>query len=123
MRFAKLRVLNVSGNPFCATDADYKPYAISRLRNLRYLDYRLVEPEMVSGAVFFVPCSRIIPKHPFPNFQVKHAQDKYSSDVKAIEVRDAALAAEADQKSEHLAYRLKLQVLFLQGLCRSGGAF
>ncbi|TPX36019.1 hypothetical protein SmJEL517_g01758 [Synchytrium microbalum] len=48
-RFENLRVLNLAGNPLCKIQ-DYRPYILARLRNLRYLDYRLADEEQMKEA-------------------------------------------------------------------------
>ncbi|TPX46229.1 hypothetical protein SeMB42_g03779, partial [Synchytrium endobioticum] len=48
-RFENLRVLNLAGNPLCKIQ-DYRPYILARLRNLRYLDYRLADEEQMTEA-------------------------------------------------------------------------
>ena len=46
MKFENLRVLHASGNPVFKL-FNYKNYCLAHLRNLKYLDYRLVDPESV----------------------------------------------------------------------------
>ncbi len=48
-RFANLRVINLAGNPVCK-NPDYKSYALARIKNLKYLDYRLVDQKSVDIA-------------------------------------------------------------------------
>lgn len=39
VRFTKLQLLNLAGNPLCQ-DPDYRSYVLSHLKHLLYLDYR-----------------------------------------------------------------------------------
>ena len=48
-RFKNLNSLNLDGNPFCQSPG-YKPFAISHLPALVYLDYRLVDEQMREAA-------------------------------------------------------------------------
>ncbi|KAI9179347.1 hypothetical protein H9P43_004666 [Blastocladiella emersonii ATCC 22665] len=48
-RFENLRLLNVSGNPLCR-NPEYRSFVLSRLRHLKYLDYRLIEGKAVAAA-------------------------------------------------------------------------
>jgi len=48
-RFKNLNSLNLDGNPFCQNPG-YKPFAISHLPALVYLDYRLVDEQMREAA-------------------------------------------------------------------------
>ena len=52
--FKKLQVLNMQQNPFCSKESteDWKSYTLAHLRHLKYLDYRMVEPDAV---LFFFP--------------------------------------------------------------------
>jgi len=52
-RFENLRVLNAAGNKICM-DKNYKTYILANLKNLKYLDYRLINQEEVekSRAVY-----------------------------------------------------------------------
>ena len=47
--FKNLNSLNLDGNPFCQ-DARYRPFTISHLPTLVYLDYRLVDDQMREAA-------------------------------------------------------------------------
>eukprot|EP00794_Sanderia_malayensis_P009065 gene9065-10033_t len=49
-RFKHLNSLNLDGNPFCQ-DANYKPYVISHLPSIVYLDYRLVDEQSREAAI------------------------------------------------------------------------
>ncbi|ORZ35079.1 hypothetical protein BCR44DRAFT_131583, partial [Catenaria anguillulae PL171] len=49
-RFDHLRLLNIAGNPLCAEHPDYRAFILSRLKNLKYLDYRLVDAKAVTAA-------------------------------------------------------------------------
>ena len=40
-RFRKLRLINLAGNPICS-DGEYRPYVLSHIKDLKYLDYRMV---------------------------------------------------------------------------------
>lgn len=44
-----LRILNLSGNPICK-DADYRQYVLAHIKNLRYLDYYLIDKGAVVAA-------------------------------------------------------------------------
>jgi oligoribonuclease (3'-5' exoribonuclease) len=44
-----IRILNLSGNPI-SNDADYKQYVLAHIKNLRYLDYRLIDAGAVVAA-------------------------------------------------------------------------
>ncbi|KAI9138714.1 hypothetical protein BKA69DRAFT_1090274 [Paraphysoderma sedebokerense] len=48
-QFSNLRCVNISGNPVCK-HPNYKLFILARNKNLSYLDYRLVEPDMVKEA-------------------------------------------------------------------------
>ena len=45
-QFPNLRVLNLAGNPI-AKEKEYKLYVLAHIKNLKYLDYRLVDSETV----------------------------------------------------------------------------
>ena len=45
----KLRLVNLAGNPVCEEE-DYKPYVLSHVRGLKYLDHRIVRDEAVAAA-------------------------------------------------------------------------
>jgi hypothetical protein len=49
-RFSNLRLLNLAGNPFCK-EHNYRPYVLSHVKNLTYLDYRRVKSEHVQQAM------------------------------------------------------------------------
>ena len=48
-KFGNLRLVNLAGNPICQ-DPEYRPYVLSHLKHLKYLDYRLVDPAAVRAA-------------------------------------------------------------------------
>ena len=48
-KFPKLRLVNLAGNPICK-DPEYRPYVLSRIKKLKYLDYRLVDGDAVNTA-------------------------------------------------------------------------
>ncbi|KAJ3123148.1 Dynein regulatory complex subunit 3 [Nowakowskiella sp. JEL0407] len=48
-RFENLRVLNAAGNSLCK-NPNYRHYVLAHIRNLKYLDYRLVDEESVAAA-------------------------------------------------------------------------
>ena len=48
-RFRHLRLINLAGNPIC-NDTEYRPYVISHVKNLKYLDYRMVSEQAVNAA-------------------------------------------------------------------------
>ncbi|KAJ3037779.1 Dynein regulatory complex subunit 3 [Rhizophlyctis rosea] len=48
-RFPNLRVLNAAGNALCK-NPNYKHWVLAHIRNLKYLDYRLVDSESVAAA-------------------------------------------------------------------------
>ena len=47
--FKELRLINFAGNPICQ-DPEYRSYVLSHIKNLKYLDYRLVQQEAVQQA-------------------------------------------------------------------------
>eukprot|EP00002_Diphylleia_rotans_P004670 TRINITY_DN1355_c1_g1_i2.p1 TRINITY_DN1355_c1_g1~~TRINITY_DN1355_c1_g1_i2.p1 ORF type:complete len:474 (-),score=143.46 TRINITY_DN1355_c1_g1_i2:789-2210(-) len=48
-RFRNLRVLNIKGNPVCR-DPEYRSYVLAHVRELRYLEYRLIdEAELIAA--------------------------------------------------------------------------
>ena len=47
--FKSLRLINFAGNPICQ-DPEYRSYVLSHIKNLKYLDYRLVQQEAVLQA-------------------------------------------------------------------------
>lgn len=49
IKFEKLRVLNLSGNAVCK-DKNYKNYCLAHFKNLKYLDYRLIDQESIAVA-------------------------------------------------------------------------
>ena len=49
VRFENLRVLNLNGNQVCR-HSNFKHYILSHLRKLKYLDYRLVDEELMNQA-------------------------------------------------------------------------
>eukprot|EP00033_Pygsuia_biforma_P001384 GCRY01001566.1.p1 GENE.GCRY01001566.1~~GCRY01001566.1.p1 ORF type:complete len:538 (-),score=143.11 GCRY01001566.1:235-1848(-) len=48
-QFQQLRMLNLSGNAFCA-DTNYQSTCLAYLKHLRYLDYRLIDSDSVTAA-------------------------------------------------------------------------
>ena len=48
-RFRKLRLINLAGNPICS-DGEYRPYVLSHIKDLKYLDYRMVSENAVNQA-------------------------------------------------------------------------
>eukprot|EP00976_Prorocentrum_cordatum_P084741 1185782-Prorocentrum_minimum.AAC.2 len=48
-KFHELRLVNLAGNPFCK-DPEYFSYVLSHIKNLKYLDYRLVDKNSVTTA-------------------------------------------------------------------------
>ena len=48
-RFRNLRLIKLAGNPIC-NDTEYRPYVISHVKNLKYLDYRMVSEQAVNAA-------------------------------------------------------------------------
>ena len=44
--FQKLQAVNFVGNPFCQ-EPEYRPYVLSHLKWVKYLDYRLVDEQAV----------------------------------------------------------------------------
>lgn len=48
-RFDNLRTINLKGNPVCL-DAEYKNYLLAKMKNLRYLDYRLIDESAIQAA-------------------------------------------------------------------------
>ena len=48
-QFKGLRLINFAGNPICK-DPEYRPYILSHIKNLKYLDYRLVNKDQVTSA-------------------------------------------------------------------------
>jgi hypothetical protein len=49
MKFDRLRVLNFSGNAVCKHPS-YKNYCLAHFRQLKYLDYRLIDEESIEVA-------------------------------------------------------------------------
>ncbi|KAI8911701.1 hypothetical protein EDD86DRAFT_224677 [Gorgonomyces haynaldii] len=49
LRFEYLRVLNCAGNPV-AKNPNYKPYCLAHMKDLKYLDYRMVDDESIKAA-------------------------------------------------------------------------
>ena len=47
--FKSLRLINFAGNPICQ-DPEYRSYVLSHIKNLKYLDYRLVQQDAVLQA-------------------------------------------------------------------------
>ena len=48
-RFKKLRLLNLAGNAVC-DDPEYRTFVLAFLKNLKYLDYKLIDENEVSIA-------------------------------------------------------------------------
>lgn len=48
-QFKGLRLINFAGNPI-SKKPDYRPYILSHIKNLKYLDYRLVNKDQVTAA-------------------------------------------------------------------------
>ncbi len=46
IKFENLRVLHAAGNPI-HKHQNYKHYCLAHLKNLKYLDYRLIDQESV----------------------------------------------------------------------------
>ena len=44
-----IRILNLAGNPIC-TNEDYRQYVLAHIKDLRYLDYRLIDAGAVQGS-------------------------------------------------------------------------
>jgi hypothetical protein len=49
LKFEHIRILNLSGNQVCKL-ASYKNYCLAHFKNLKYLDYRLVDDESIDIA-------------------------------------------------------------------------
>ena len=49
-RFKKLKMINLTGNPFCEQE-DYKTFVVAYLFWVDYLDYVMIKDEFVS--IFF----------------------------------------------------------------------
>ncbi|KAJ3369772.1 Dynein regulatory complex subunit 3 [Allomyces arbusculus] len=91
-RFDNLRLLNVAGNPLCKNQ-DYKSFLLSRLKALKYLDYRLVEPAAITAA-----------------------REKYIDDIIAIE-EEQKITTKADLERAALADQAaQLRSAFLPGI-------
>lgn len=77
-KFAQLRVLNLNGNSI-SKSPNYRSYILAHIRNLKYLDYRLVDDE-----------------------SVKQSKDKYLDDLIAIEEEEkVAISKSDDLRRQH----------------------
>ena len=76
----KLRLVNLAGNPVCEEE-DYKPYVLSHVRGLKYLDHRIVRDEAVAAA-----------------------REQYADEMTEIETREEE-ATHAAKRAEELAAR------------------
>ncbi|ORX37504.1 outer arm dynein light chain 1 [Piromyces finnis] len=83
-RFENLRVLNAAGNKIC-NDKNYKAYILANLKNLKYLDYRLINQE-----------------------EVEKSRAIYLDDLIALEEEEKITKS----KKEKLEQRRKLEQLF-----------
>ena len=48
-KIPSIRILNLDGNPICLNE-DYRQYVLAHIKDLRYLDYRLVDTVAVQAA-------------------------------------------------------------------------
>ncbi|KAJ3088362.1 Dynein regulatory complex subunit 3, partial [Quaeritorhiza haematococci] len=83
-QFTNLRVLNLSGNTICKHN-NYRNYTLAHVRNLKYLDYRLVVDEAVAAA-----------------------REKYLDDLIAMEEEDKITHA----KKEEMKKKAELDALY-----------
>ncbi|KAI9197072.1 uncharacterized protein BJ171DRAFT_562845 [Polychytrium aggregatum] len=95
-RFEKLRVLNAAGNAICK-NPNYNTYVLAHVKNLKYLDYRLVLSEKVATA-----------------------REKYIDDIIAMEEEEKIALAKKEQARQqneldtlHEAAHIKgIEILF-----------
>jgi len=71
-----VRILNLDGNPICLNE-DYRPWVLAYIKNLRYLDYRLVASDAVQAA-----------------------RDRYQDQILMIEESEAAIQKEKTAKAD-----------------------
>ncbi|EGF76279.1 hypothetical protein BATDEDRAFT_92813 [Batrachochytrium dendrobatidis JAM81] len=96
LKFENLRVLNVAGNALCK-NPNYKPYCLAHLKNLKYLDYRLVDEE-----------------------SLKAAHEKYIDSIIAQEEEEKVILAKREKLRKHAeldavhekAHILHIEILF-----------
>lgn len=89
--FRNLRIINMMGNP-CSKDPEYNTRIIAYLRDIVYVDYRLVDPEKVQAA-----------------------KDEYQDELFEI-LEDEKKKAEADEKlQEVLAFNQRLKDANIEG--------
>lgn len=99
----------MAGNPLCK-HADYKPYTIARVRNLKYLDYRLVEEASVGRRYIYLAFISYKFLHD-PETQVAAAREKYIDVLIAIEQteKETMERMEAEAKRAENEELLKVQ--------------
>ena len=71
-----VRILNLAGNPIC-TNEDYRQYVLAHIKDLRYLDYRLVD----AGAV-------------------QASRERYQDAILEIEEAEAVIQKKADKEAK-----------------------
>eukprot|EP00899_Mesostigma_viride_P026340 jgi/Mesvir1/6891/Mv09053-RA.2 len=76
-RFQELRLVNLAGNPICK-DPEYRPYVLAHIKNLKYLDYRLVDEASVITAKeqYQDELLEIVEKEELEEQREKNAQEK-----------------------------------------------
>ena len=91
-RFNKLRMVNLAGNPICK-DPEYRSYVLSHIKNLRYLDYRLVEESAILSA-----------------------KEQYQDEMLEIEEKEAAEETREKQEAERAAHNALMEEANLEGV-------
>lgn len=87
-----IRILNLDGNPICMNE-DYRPYVLAHIKNLRYLDYRLVDGGAVTAA-----------------------KERYQDQILEIEEQEATQQAEEEKRAKEAAKEARLAEANLGGL-------
>ncbi|KAJ1503426.1 Dynein regulatory complex subunit 3 [Coelomomyces lativittatus] len=91
-RFESLRLLNASGNPICR-EPEYKNFVLSRLKNIKYLDYRLIDQAAINTA-----------------------REIYIDDIIAIEEEQKIISKQIEEKEKQLKEQEKYTSAYLPGI-------
>lgn len=91
-RFNKLRMVNLAGNPICK-DPEYRSYVLSHIKNLRYLDYRLVDEAAINTA-----------------------KEQYQDEMLEIEEKEAAEEAREKLEAEKASHLALMEEANLEGV-------
>lgn len=91
-RFSNLRLLNLAGNPFCK-EHNYRPYTLSHVKDLTYLDYRRVGSE-----------------------HVQQAMEQYQDEMNELQEAEEQAAIKSKADAEKAAHESRMSAANLQGI-------